>query len=604
MNVALKKPPYLLVELANCHGGSEEVLFNTISAYGELEYLRKGIKFQVLEPSSISLPDFEWYKVYEKLYFSIDVWQKAINIASSKGDVWLDIFDLYGVEVLKCNLGQIMGIKLQASILENYEIYYALEKLDLSSKLLIINVSGFDLDRITTTCSRLRVISQHLILQIGFQSYPTAIEDTALNKIAALKVAFSGFHLGIADHADATSDFAQLVPIYANLMGCEYIEKHFTVARDAAEYDKFSALEPKQMQNLCRRLNDISTALTDDFISSSEKEYLQKTVQIPVTASSVPAGSLLSLEDIKFRRTSQEGISWQQVLDHQISKEILGSNLSLNETVKAKHFRKVKVAVIVAGRMKSTRLVKKALLPIGNMTSVERCLMQCIAMQNVEEVILATSELKEDAVLAGYLLEGQAKLWLGDPDDVIDRYLGACEHYAIDVVVRVTADCPFILPEILDHLLDSHFATGADYTVADDFAVGTSGEIINVNALRKVQDYFGRAEYSEYMTWYFQNNPECFKINRVDLPKDLIRGCRVTLDYQEDMEMFQEIIKYCQNPNRPISATELFSILDDHPEIVKINSHIQLKYKTDQDLIDKLNKATRMSFENKRGFQS
>ena len=42
---------------------------------------------------------------------------------------------------------------------------------------------------------------------------------------------------------------------------------------------------------------------------------------------------------------------------------------------------------------------------------------------------------------------------------------------------------PIISPEIINYLIDNHFSTGADYTAAKKFAVGTTGEVYNVGAL-------------------------------------------------------------------------------------------------------------------------
>ena len=62
------------------------------------------------------------------------------------------------------------------------------------------------------------------------------------------------------------------------------------------------------------------------------------------------------------------------------------------------------------------------------MASRERCLLQCMAMSGVDQTILATSDLDEDKVLNEHLLGGQVDFWVGDPDDVIGRYIGACEN--------------------------------------------------------------------------------------------------------------------------------------------------------------------------------
>jgi len=274
---------------------------------------------------------------------------------------------------------------------------------------------------------------------------------------------------------------------------------------------------------------------------------------------------------------------------------ILASSKEKNATLSTSDFRKARVAAIVAGRMKSTRLANKAILPIAGIPSIERCLEQCTGIKGVDQVILATSDLESDSALTAYTLGGRAQLWRGHPDDVIKRYVDACDHFDIDVVVRVTADCPLVLPEIIEYLLDKHFEAGADYTAAKEFAVGTSGEIINTSALRRVANHFGQAMYSEYMTWYFQNNPDHFKLNIVSLPDEYIRDYRLTLDYPEDLEMFESLFSNLPRKDGVQCAREVFLVLDGSPDIVKLNAHLTLKYKTDKELIALLNEKTRMS---------
>lgn len=257
-------------------------------------------------------------------------------------------------------------------------------------------------------------------------------------------------------------------------------------------------------------------------------------------------------------------------------------------------FQKARIGVIVACRMKSSRLKKKAILAIKGIPSVERCLQNCLKMSNVDEVILATSDLPEDAILENYTVSGKARFWKGDPDDVIQRYLGACEKFNIDVILRVTADCPVISPEIAEILLKSHFESGADFTGAASGAVGSAVEVYNTNTLHRVIEYMGEAKHSEYMTWYMKNNPDIFKINIVDLPPSLNRDYRLTLDYEEDLEMFNLLFLELDKRGLDPTLQNVFRILDEIPSISAINQDMPLRYKTDRALIDLLNKVTRI----------
>jgi len=587
--------PVLVCELANSHGGRLDVLERLIDAFGNLDYPRKGIKFQVFSADTIALKDYSWYEVYQQLEIPPEQWQRLIRRASKIGDTFIDVFDSYSVKILEQNQRLIAGIKLQASVLENDEVLSILRNINLSQKTLVLNISGFELSEIQRILDRFHELTSNIVLQIGFQSYPTAIEDTALQKVAILRAAFPEFSVGIADHADGASDFAEIAPLCAYLLGCDYIEKHFCIDRATAPYDAYSALEIEQMQRLGVRLRELNLASKGSFVSEKERGYLASTVQIPVLGSDLNAGTRIKPTDLIFRRTSQSGVSWQEIDKLQRQRFLIKKNKSIHQSLCHEDFRSARVAIIVAARMKSSRLKRKALLPLAGRASVERCLDQCLAVKGADEVILATSFLDEDAILSNYLCEQKAKFWAGDPDDVIDRYLGACDAYKVDVVLRVTADCPLVSPEIMEFLLESHFETGADYTAAANVAVGTAGEVINTSALREVITRLGTAEHSEYMTWYFQNNPDVFNLNIVDLPPKYVRDYRLTLDHPEDLELFELIFKELPPSRSSYSLDEVFAFLDNNPNIQFINSHIPLRYKTDKKLIAKLNKKTRIS---------
>jgi spore coat polysaccharide biosynthesis protein SpsF (cytidylyltransferase family) len=242
--------------------------------------------------------------------------------------------------------------------------------------------------------------------------------------------------------------------------------------------------------------------------------------------------------------------------------------------------------------MKSSRLKEKALLPIGDLPSVEFCLRNVLKFSGIHKVILATSTEAQDQILERHTFDPKVGFYQGHPEDVMQRYIDVCEAYDLDVVVRITADMPFVDDEICSFLLEEHFKSGAEYTVGTDAAVGVNLEIFNVSCLKRIKAYFPNAEYSEYMTWYFQNNPDHVRIHKVDLPELFVRPYRLTLDYEEDLTLFNEIHKDLEGT--AYTLRDVITYLDHHPEIAAINSHLTLKYKTDQALIDLLNTHTRI----------
>lgn len=592
----MEKEPVLIAELANFHGGDVKFIFKLLEELKKISYPHKAVKFQPFRYDQIALPDFEWYPVYEKLFIGEEEWGQIIAKAEEEvGSVWLDLFDLYGVKILQDNISKVSGIKLQASVLDNHEVVTALTEHGLKGISLMLNISGYELEEIEQFVERFSKLDpENLILQIGYQRYPTEIKDTALNKIGILQQAFPGVPLCFADHASAEDSFAQRIPLLAASMGCEYIEKHVCLSREQAEYDFYSALEPQELAEVAADLLNVQKSFSDDFVSGSEADYLVKSYQAPVLKHDLPAGALVAREDLIFRRTYQKGLMLPELDQVQSERKILAHPVKAGQVLHAEDFRKANIAVIVACRMKSSRLKQKAILPIAGVPSVERCLQNCLMIPHADQVILATSTEEEDALLKDYTLGGKVKFWKGDPDDVIMRYLGACEEYGVDIIIRVTADCPVVSPEIAELLLDKHFQLGADYSAPREYAVGSNSEIYNVAALKRVIELLGKADYSEYMTWYMQNNPDVFKVNMVDLPKELVRDYRLTLDYPEDLELFERLYAELAEQGLSTDLGGVFKVLDDNPEIPILNGHLTLKYKTDQVLIDKLNQVTRI----------
>lgn len=105
---------------------------------------------------------------------------------------------------------------------------------------------------------------------------------------------------------------------------------------------------------------------------------------------------------------------------------------------------------------------------------------------------------------------------------------------------------------------------------------------------------WGGAPLSEYMNWYFETNAEHFKLNIVDLPSDLVRDYRLTLDYQADLDMFNVLFAELQKQGLEPYTRNVFKILDENPQIAEINSNEVIVYKSDQALIDRLKKETRL----------
>ena len=89
----MKKDRYLILELANSHNGSVNQIFSLLNKLDNFKNQNIGLKFQIISKDFLSLKNFKWYPVYQKLYFSRPIWKKIINKALTKeANIWIDIF--------------------------------------------------------------------------------------------------------------------------------------------------------------------------------------------------------------------------------------------------------------------------------------------------------------------------------------------------------------------------------------------------------------------------------------------------------------------------------------------------------------------------------
>jgi N,N'-diacetyllegionaminate synthase len=585
--------PYVLLEVANCHGGDRNYLRELVAELAEFRGPGIGIKFQVFSADGLALRDYPHHGTYQRLELPREFWAELIEKATETKEVWLDLFDDHSLGLLHEQRSRITGVKLQASTLENRALRKGLREIDLSDKVLLTNVAAYPMPEVERLLGELarELRPCEIVAQVGIQSFPTDLGDAGLAKIAPLRGIWSG-RIGFADHADASSADALWLPTVARALGASLIEKHVRHGSRPTEFDSQSSLPAGLVRQMLEILSRYDEALHQPFITPRERDYLGKTVATPVLREPKIAGTLLAPEDLDYRRTSQVGLRpaalFQQVRDG----HVLAAPKRTGEGLQPADLRQATVGSLIACRLKSSRLPRKALADIGGgLTAVERCVRSCLAFRGVHHTVLATSDLEEDAPLQQKVPPG-ARFHRGHPVDVIDRFLGAIDDLKIDVFFRCTADNLYQSAEMAELLLRSHFESGADYTTAVDAALGTALEIISVSAVRRLRELFPTTEHSEYMTFYFVNNPAIFRINNVELPPALVRPYRLTLDYPEDLQLVRAIEAHFAETGREPDLLSVFGFLDVHPEIARLNAHLDQRYRVDSDLVARLNAAT------------
>ena len=242
----------------------------------------------------------------------------------------------------------------------------------------------------------------------------------------------------------------------------------------------------------------------------------------------------------------------------------------------------MKIGIIVQTRMGSTRLPGKVLMKADETNlMLDYSINQLKHCKNSHKIIIATSSLKRDDPIEKHCKNLNIDYFRGDEQDVLDRHYQCAKKFSLSHIVRIPSDKPLIDPQIVDSIID--FFKINDFDYAANFEItqknnssifnstypsGTEVEIFSFNALEKAWKNAKTSDEREHVTPYLYLNPESFKIKHIQQSENLSHF-RWSLDYENDMYLIREIIKRISN--RPILTNDIIKLLDDNPQLYKIN---------------------------------
>jgi spore coat polysaccharide biosynthesis protein SpsF len=222
--------------------------------------------------------------------------------------------------------------------------------------------------------------------------------------------------------------------------------------------------------------------------------------------------------------------------------------------------------ILIAVRLKSSRLEKKALADLAGRPLIIRLFERLNEFIPRENIVLCTSTHPQDTELFDLAIENRIQVYRGSELDVASRFLEAADIYGADTIVRVTGDNPLTDAKFILRMLESHSDSGAEYTFVSDLPIGTRAEVIDVTGLRRIRGEWSDPQSSEYMTLFLNRSDKfvqneivanCKKISRPEL--------RLTVDTPEDLFLMQSI--YSHFDGIPPDLSGVIEYLDANPDI-------------------------------------
>ena len=264
----------------------------------------------------------------------------------------------------------------------------------------------------------------------------------------------------------------------------------------------------------------------------------------------------------------------------------------------------MKIVAIIQARMSSSRLPGKVLLDIAGRPMLVHVAERTRLAKTINQVVVATTEDRSDDPIESLCQERGYPYYRGSLYDVLDRYYQAARIFNADVIVRITADCPLIDPDVVDKTVNGFLGARADESgtiqpLPYDFAanrlpppwgrtypIGLDTEVCTFSALelawREAQQPYQR----EHVMPLFYDQPQRFRILHVNHAVDY-GTLRWTVDTPEDLELVRHI--FARFPDREdFSWLEVLRLFENEPELARINAQISAK---DYRQADKRNEA-------------
>ena len=235
----------------------------------------------------------------------------------------------------------------------------------------------------------------------------------------------------------------------------------------------------------------------------------------------------------------------------------------------------MKIVAIVQARLGSTRLPNKVLAPIGDVPLIEFLLGRLSKSERISKIVLATSTNEINDQLSAVVENLGYQVIRGSENDVLQRYVDAATATNADVVIRITGDCPFVDPQLIDEMLEDFVASNIDYmsnTNPPTFPDGFDIEIFRKSALLQSAEIATSPFEREHVTPCLRTN-SLFSHKNKSAVVDASH-LRLTVDEQRDLDVVRGIANLFA-PRTDFSLSEILGVITTNPHLITGNLDIE-----------------------------
>ena len=237
------------------------------------------------------------------------------------------------------------------------------------------------------------------------------------------------------------------------------------------------------------------------------------------------------------------------------------------------------IDIFIPARLSSSRLPKKHLEKINDLTIIENIVNRLKTCENYNNIVVCTTTDKSDDSLVNFLKTKNILFFRGDKCDILARFLAAAKKFESDVIIDVEGDKLFIEPQFVNDVIRKMYNENVDFVIGsnsptnfdpnDHFVHGLIPTGIRVSCIQKISDANKSKNKETGYKEFFVNNSNIKKIFYVlDTHKfEISKNLRLTIDYPEDLKFARALFKLLPDN---FNFTDILVILKKYPDLLNI----------------------------------
>ncbi len=238
----------------------------------------------------------------------------------------------------------------------------------------------------------------------------------------------------------------------------------------------------------------------------------------------------------------------------------------------------LKVGIITQARMTSTRLPGKILLKANEKTVLEHHINR-LAWSNIP-IFVATTVNDSDMPVVNVCESLGFDYFRGDEHNVLERFYKCADENKLDVIIRVTSDCPLIDGKVIKEGLTQYLKLNNPNVyysncLARTYPRGLDFEIFSFDQLKDAYLNATLESDKEHVTPYINQNKSGRVLTVDHISVTNFNHLRWTLDTPDDWVLIRTIIE--QYKGETLSYSQLLEIIENSPDLATLNIHIKQK---------------------------